>query len=174
MINKIEFLQGLQSALSGNVPPETVRENLRYYSDYIRSEMQKGRAERDVMEELGDPRLIAKTIIDATPGAGEGMFEEYRASFNPFGSMNTSGGGYAQEKTGESQSGGQDGNIFTKQSSVHYYDLNKWYWKLAAVLVAVLVVTLIITVVGGILSILIPLLPIIFLILIVMWFVRGR
>lgn len=172
MINKIEFLQGLQSALSGNVPPETVRENLRYYSDYIRSEVQKGRSEKDVMEELGDPRLIAKTIIDATPGAGEGMFEEYRASFNPFGGVNTSGSGYAQERTGESQ--GQDGTIFTERSKVHYYDLNKWYWKLAAVLVAVLVVTLIITVVGGILSILIPLLPVIFLIMLVVWFVRGR
>ena len=72
-MNKTEFLQGLQSALSGNVPPETVRENLRYYSDYIRSEVQKGRSERDVMEELGDPRLIARTIMDATPGAGEGL-----------------------------------------------------------------------------------------------------
>ena len=93
-MNKTEFLQGLQSALSGNVPPETVRENLRYYSDYIRSEVQKGRSERDVMEELGDPRLIARTIMDATPGAGEGMFEEYR-SFIPFGSAGTADGGYA-------------------------------------------------------------------------------
>ena len=99
-MNKTEFLQGLQSALSGNVPPETVRENLRYYSDYIRSEVQKGRSERDVMEELGDPRLIARTIMDATPGAGEGMFEEYR-SFIPFGSAGAADGGYAGD--GESQ-----------------------------------------------------------------------
>lgn len=170
-MNKIEFLQGLQSALSGNVPPETVRENLRYYSDYIREEVQKGRSERDVMEELGDPRLIARTIMDATPGSGEGMFEEYR-SFIPFGSSGADGG-YAGEN--RSDGGPQtQGDIFTGHSSVHYYDLNKWYWKLAAVLVAVLVVTLIITIVGGILSILIPILPIIFLVLIVIWFVRGR
>jgi hypothetical protein len=129
-MNKTEFLQGLQSALSGNVPPETVRENLRYYSDYIRSEVQKGRSERDVMEELGDPRLIARTIMDATPGAGEGMFEEYR-SFIPFGSAGAADGGYA----GDGESQGQQGNIFTGNSSVHYYDLNKWYWKLGAVLV---------------------------------------
>lgn len=170
-MNKIEFLQGLQSALSGNVPPETVRENLRYYSDYIRAEVQKGRSERDVMEELGDPRLIARTIMDATPGAGEGMFEEYR-SFIPFGSSSADSG-YAGETRNEGEPQAQ-GGIFTGNSSVHYYDLNKWYWKLAAVLVAVLVVTLIITVVGGILSILIPILPIIFLVMIVMWFVRGR
>lgn len=168
-MNKTEFLQGLQSALSGNVPPETVWENLRYYSDYIRSEVQKGRSERDVMEELGDPRLIARTIMDATPGAGEGMFEEYR-SFIPFGSAGAADGGYA----GDGESQGQQGNIFTGNSSVHYYDLNKWYWKLGAVLVAILVVTLIITIVGGILSVLIPLLPIIFLVMLVMWFVKGR
>ena len=97
------------------------------------------------------------------------MFEEYR-SFIPFGSAGTADGGYA----GADESQGQQGKIFTGNSSVHYYDLNKWYWKLGAVLVAILVVTLIITIVGGILSVLIPLLPIIFLVMLVMWFVKGR
>ena len=39
---------------------------LRYYDDYIRSERQKGRSEADIMEELGDPRLIARTILDTS------------------------------------------------------------------------------------------------------------
>ncbi|MCD8084108.1 MAG: DUF1700 domain-containing protein, partial [Clostridiales bacterium] len=77
-MNRGEFLQGLQNALSGNVPPAVVRENLSYYSGYIRDEMQKGRSEADVMEELGDPRLIARTIMDKTPNAGDGIYEEYR------------------------------------------------------------------------------------------------
>lgn len=41
-MDKEEFLQGLQSALSGEVAPELVRENLQYYQEYIRTEMEKG------------------------------------------------------------------------------------------------------------------------------------
>ena len=65
-MSKNEFIQGLEAALSGNVPPETVRENLIYYRDYIRTELEKGRTEQDIMDELGDPRLIARTIMDTT------------------------------------------------------------------------------------------------------------
>ena len=83
-MDKEEFLQGLQSALSGEVAPELVRENLQYYQEYIRTEMEKGRLEKEIMDELGSPRLIAKTIIDATPGAGEGAYKEYGAGGNGY------------------------------------------------------------------------------------------
>ena len=33
-MKKEEFLQGLREALAGEVPTETMRENLRYYEDY--------------------------------------------------------------------------------------------------------------------------------------------
>ena len=36
-MNREEFLQGLRSALSGEVPPEVVRDNLQYYQEYIRT-----------------------------------------------------------------------------------------------------------------------------------------
>ena len=75
-MNKDEFIQGLREALSGEVPPAVMRENQRYYENYIRTEMEKGRTESEIMEELGSPRLIARTIIDTTPGAGEGAYEE--------------------------------------------------------------------------------------------------
>ncbi len=60
-----EFLDTLKRALNGQVPPHVVTENLHYYDTYIYEEIGKGRLERDVMEELGDPRLLARTIIDA-------------------------------------------------------------------------------------------------------------
>lgn len=81
-MSKEEFLRGLQNALSGEVPPTVVRDNLRYYDDYIRTELKNGKSETQVMEDLGDPRLIARTIIDTTPGGGEGGFEEYRSFGN--------------------------------------------------------------------------------------------
>jgi len=169
-MNREEFLRGLQSALSGAVPPAVLQENLRYYDDYIRTEMQNGRTESQVMEELGDPRLIARTILDTTPGAEEGSFEEYR----PYGSYVSDGSdsGNGSYGNGSSGTGGSSSGGF--RGGIHYYDLNKWYWKLLGVVIVIFVVMLFVMVVSGILSIVIPLLPLIFIVMFVTWFVRGR
>lgn len=159
-MNREEFLQGLQSALSGAVPPGVLQENLRYYDDYIRTEIRNGRTESQVMEELGDPRLIARTILDTTPGAEEGSYEEYR----PYGS-------YVSGSSDSGTEGSSSGNV---RGGIHYYNLNKWYWKLLGIVMVIFVVMLIVMVVSGILSIVIPLLPLIFLIMFISWFIRGR
>ncbi len=65
-MKKQEFLDGLREALHGELPNAAVEENLRFYRDYIETEMRKGRSEKVVMEELGDPRLIARTLIDTS------------------------------------------------------------------------------------------------------------
>lgn len=61
-----EFLTELRLALQGNIPQAKVNENLRYYENYIIEESRKGRTEEQVICDLGNPRLIAKTIIDTT------------------------------------------------------------------------------------------------------------
>lgn len=160
-MNKEEFLRGLQNALSGEVPPTVVRDNLRYYDDYIRTEVKQGKSEEQVMDELGDPRLIARTIIDTTPGGGEGEFEEYR-SFGNFDYGSTFGG--------ESRNDAQEQR---SQGHIHYYDLNKWYWKAAGVILLILFVMLIVMLISGFLSIMIPLLPFFMLIMVIMCFFRG-
>ena len=163
-MNKNEFLEGLREALSGNVPPVVVQEQLQYYADYIRTEVQNGRTEEDVMAELGDPRLIARTIEDTTPGAEDGAYEPSNGGFR-FGN-----GGYKQSSSGGS---GQEGQTSESRSSIHFYDLNKWYWKLLGVVLVFGFFWLVITVVTGFLSLVVPLLPVVGLILLVMWFVRG-
>lgn len=155
-MNKGEFLEGLRNTLSGEVPPSVVQENLRYYDDYIRTEIQNGRSEAEVMAELGDARLIARTIIDTTPGAGDGAFESY----------NGPAGRYQEER--RQQEPGGDG-----RQNIHFYDLNRWYWKLLGILLVAGIFFLVIAVVGGLLSLVIPLLPVIGLVLVIMWFVRG-
>ncbi len=65
-MTKEEFLTELREALSGSISPAAVNENVRYYDEYIETESRKGRSEDEVMGELGDPRLIAKTIIDTS------------------------------------------------------------------------------------------------------------
>ncbi len=67
-----DFLDTLKKALNGQVPPHVVTENLNYYNTYLYDEIQKGRPEREVLEELGDPRLLARTIIDAEESSRSG------------------------------------------------------------------------------------------------------
>lgn len=61
-MNRAEFLSILRESLEGNMPKEDVEANLRYYRDYF---AQSEHSDKEVCEELGDPRLIAKSLIDA-------------------------------------------------------------------------------------------------------------
>ena len=68
-MNKEEFLNRMQEALEGEISSDLIRSNLQYYRSYIMDEMRGGRTEAEVLEELGDPRLIAHTIIDSQDAA---------------------------------------------------------------------------------------------------------
>lgn len=95
-MDRTEFLDRLQRALAGGVNSSQVAENVRYYQDYIDAEIRKGRSETDVLSGLGDPRLLAKSIIEANKRAGyiEGTnqnFDEERQEDNVRESEGTSG-----------------------------------------------------------------------------------
>ena len=159
-MRKEEFLQSLRRSLSGDVPSRVIEENIRYYDSYITSEVLKGRTEEEVTAEIGDPRLIARTIEDTTDGAEDNGYSAYDDS-----------GAYEDadrrsENVRRTRSYGTGG-------SFHYIDLNKWYWKLLALVILIAVITLILMIVGGILSLVIPMLPVIGMVLLIMWFVRG-
>ncbi len=78
-MDKREFLDKLQRALASGVSSGQVAENMRYYQDYIESEIRKGRSEEEVLAGLGDPRLLAKSVIEANKraGASYGSNREY-------------------------------------------------------------------------------------------------
>jgi len=71
-MNKAEFLDQLRISLNGKMDAAQIEDILRYYQDYIESQMRDGMAESEVMASLGAPRLIARSIIDA----GKGFTEE--------------------------------------------------------------------------------------------------
>lgn len=136
-MRKAEFLKELQEALQGEVSAAVIRENLNYYDQYISQETASGRREEDVLEELGSPRLIARTIIDSSEAAGD--IPEPESSYG------SSGDSYGNSGRGGGARGSMD---------FHYIDLNKWYWKLLAIAVLILVIVVAVTVIGGIFSIL--------------------
>ena len=68
-MTKQEFLEKLRLALNGRVSPAQLMENLSYYEDYINTEIRKGKGEEEVLAGLGDPRLIARTIVETGGGS---------------------------------------------------------------------------------------------------------
>lgn len=70
-MRKAEFLEALETKLTGEVSENTIRQNLRYYNDYIDSAIRGGETEEQVLDELGSPLLIARTIIDTNGGQPE-------------------------------------------------------------------------------------------------------
>ncbi len=63
-MTKREFLEQLQKMLARELDAAEVTDNVRYYSDYIDNAVRGGKSEEQVLAELGDPRMIARTILD--------------------------------------------------------------------------------------------------------------
>ena len=62
-MSKQEFLDGLRRSLASGLETHEINEHINYYSDYIDSQIRMGKSEEEVMASLGEPRLIAKTLI---------------------------------------------------------------------------------------------------------------
>lgn len=72
-MNRMEFIEKLQRTLAGGLGSDMVADHVRYYQDYIDGEMRRGKSEAEVLSALGDPRLLAKSIIEANKHAGVNM-----------------------------------------------------------------------------------------------------
>ncbi len=142
-MRKEEFLQTLRRALTGTVPAQVVEENMRYYQEYIDGEVRGGRSEEDVIAEIGDPRLIAKNIEDTTVGDASDGYGDYTDS------------GYADQGYGGSYT--QQDDPYQEKRPFHLFDLSQWYGKAMVFLVVILVLYVVITIVGGIFTLLAPL-----------------
>lgn len=60
-----EFLKSFQEALTGKVSDRIIQENVNYYRSYVEREISNGKTEKEVLQMLGDPRLLAKTIEES-------------------------------------------------------------------------------------------------------------
>lgn len=54
----------------------TASENVSYYEEYIATQVRAGRTEEEVLAELGDPRLLARSIAEAQMRAENEVTEE--------------------------------------------------------------------------------------------------
>lgn len=148
-MTKIEFLDGLRTALSSDVTAQEMQENLSYYSQYIDDEIRKGRTEQEVLDELGDPWIIARTIIDAKGGttAKETIYE-------------------ADNREYEDRQKGQ------RKTKVMLLDT--WWKKLLLMICIVGIIFLVFAVITGIISLIAPIVIPALVIIMLVKMLRGR
>ena len=84
-MNRKEFLEILRGQLAGQMQEGKAAAHIRYYEDYIQSQVRGGRSEQEVLQELGDPHLIAKTLIDTDDGSTQEDYGEYSSYGSSYG-----------------------------------------------------------------------------------------
>ena len=138
---RTEFLDILRTQLSGQMHEGKIAAHLRYYEDYIQSKVRAGTPEDEVIAQLGDPRLIAKTLLDTD--TGEEVYEESRS--------------YSESETGD----------YEKQEEKNWkkkLNLSTWYGKLIVIAAAAAIIFLLISVLAAVLPFLIVLAVVLYLI----------
>lgn len=152
-MTRSEFLEKLKEALADGMDSYTIQGHLNYYRDYIQEEVQKGRSEEEVLDELGDPWVIARSLLEAPGQNGAG--EVY---------------GDSQIYSDDRQ---EDSNYYGSKHKV--YRLNSFWGKLAIILVAVGIIFLIFSIISGIITILAPVVvPVVIIVLLINFFKNRR
>lgn len=139
-MTRSEFLSQLREALQGDLSGSAVQENVNYYNNYISEEVAKGKTEEEVLQMLGDPWILAHTIIDASDGT------DYETVYEAGGSTYSSSG--TQESYRKNNSG----------SHMHVFGIDTWWKKLLLVLFVVMIIVLVVAVISGVVQLLAPIL----------------
>ncbi|MDO4321531.1 MAG: DUF1700 domain-containing protein [Lachnospiraceae bacterium] len=149
-----EFLDILGRTLRRELSEQEVADNLRYYEDYMDREIQAGKSEEQVLAQLGDPRLIARTIlqVDQQKEAAEERGYESRETV------------YTEDADGVYQEEAADGRgtSFGDKVKVHSFQIKGW-------LILLLVVVILFLVLGTMFAVLWKLLPVILIIAAISW-----
>ncbi|MFI3238054.1 MAG: DUF1700 domain-containing protein [Lachnospiraceae bacterium] len=76
-MTKREFIDTLRLSLTGRMTTGTVLDHVNYYEEYFANQMYQGYTEEEICRTLGDPHLIAKSLIAADKFEGsESTFAE--------------------------------------------------------------------------------------------------
>ena len=147
-MNRHEFLKQLEHALEAEMNPAKVRGHVDYYRSYIAEEVKNGKSEKEVMDLLGDPWVIARSIIDSPLNETEDQYT------------------YADYEEAEQEAPFGTPEIKIKKITG---------WKIAAVCVGiVLILALVISLLTGLISMLAPVLVPLFVIWIVLRIVENH
>lgn len=142
-MTRSEFLGQLQQALQNDLSISAVKENVNYYNNYILDEVQNGKPESEVLATLGDPWMIARTIIQTQGGQDSSIVEE------------------ADQGSSE------------QRIQVRQIGLNTWWQKLLLLLSVILIIVVVFAIITGLISLLAPILIPIVVIMIIVRLING-
>lgn len=148
-MDRTEFLETLGAQLSGQMQDSKASAHVRYYRDYIDEQIRKGRTEDEVLAELGDPRLIAKTLLDTDSEANHGVYESSR---NYGGEQ---GGSQSYGESGYGEAGYDSGRQGQVKHRSYHLDLTTWYGKAIVIAIAALVIIGLLFLIGTVLPVII-------------------
>lgn len=132
-MNKIEFLNNLRTALSLELPASEIESNIQFYDEYITTSMTK-KSEEEILNELGDPRLIAKTLIETYQISHGTSYSGHRSEYRE-NQTNDTNEYYNQSR--ETSSSEENKAYFNLNSSI------KWYHKLILCIIVIVFFVLI-------------------------------
>jgi len=143
-MTKIEFLDRLRTALTGEIPDVEVENNIKFYDDYIGTSNDK--TEEEVMEQLGDSRLIAKTIVEAYQISNAPLYNSTKHDRSYKDVHTTDDSDYEDQKSSRDN----DPNNYRRNYNFPMYSTLTWYQKLVLIIVVIAFISLLL-VIGGIL-----------------------
>lgn len=141
----------LQHALAGGISSSQTAEHVRYYREYIDSEIHKGKTEEEILTQLGEPRLLARSILDASKRSGTA----YSA---------------AQEYDDEVGSGRREDRNYGGNNRVSRVALPGWL----VLLIIVVIVMLVIGVVSSLLYLFAPVIMAVLIVLLIVKVIQGN
>ncbi|MCL2865195.1 MAG: DUF1700 domain-containing protein [Lachnospiraceae bacterium] len=146
-MTQYEFIEQLEQALQNDLGSAASRNHLEYYKRYIQDEIRTGKSEQAVLDALGDPWAIARTIIQT-----QDTQEDYFA-VHP----------------------GESTHYENRQVKVRRLAFDTWWKRLLLVLGIIAIVVLVFIVVTGLISALAPILiPLIIVMIVLRWIGRRR
>ncbi len=160
-----EFLNILSETLNMELTSNEVSGNIAYYSSYFAEEAAKGKSEEEIIAELGDPRMIAKSIIEAARAAGE-----------PYGRMRFHNREYKSDSSWDRQQQEQanNGTSFEYQKNGKSYHVSGKVAGVVFLVLFLLVLMVLLMLIGGILRLLLPIFLPVLLLLLGIYLLRQR
>ena len=144
-MTKVEFLEHLRKELTGNISQRAVQDNIDYYDRYIIDEVKSGKSEKEVLQMLGDPWVIAQTIIEASDSTGtDDIYEESTGSY--------SYGAYSQDRKKEKSS---------------------WWKTLLLVLFIIMIIMCVLAIITGVIRLVAPILFPVAVVMLIIRFIKG-
>ena len=131
-----DFLIELEQALEGEIPVDEIKSNIKYYEGYMQSQKNQ-KTEEEITGGLGDPRLIARTIIDTyqmNHGSNRHYSYDYETTEGRYNNASSYSSSDYQQQT-DSYTSNHNDSYTNKNPKVHTFRMPGWLLTVIVILI---------------------------------------